>query len=604
MSPIAEDTIRLGGPCRFVFQLARRNSLENNRNFGLKKCEFDQTKPLFINSNENSINNPSVSEIDDNLRFYLRNNSKILANNQFQHQNHQHLHQTPLNSFHLKIIKIIYVLYSIMLFCNLLTIVYLNFELFSLEKIFGLTIKINGTLLIIFLLAIIGVLCLLNILLLINKSLKAKRNGKQIEFANKNVNIYDVFTINVDFASKENRMDVRKEIAEIFQTVINYLNTKQFKFKIPMHVAFVRKVEEDIKVEKAQESLYPLYMALATYQKFLDNGQWRYSKENEVPIKLILLYRAIKNVDLGSQSEQKGKSEQKEKKVEFLGYRLNIFKNLNASNITKDFKFETENSNILNGFNLTLDFSEIKNLKERAEDINEPFKSITTNIDKTYDDIPINEQAGIFIGLNVLEYFIRIIEKKGKKKEVNGETQEGVLLPSGLGKHQFKVIKVSKLESLVPQPIKDDIKVEVKGDIEKEENEQIPKSSDAEAKKEEDAETEKEYGEQIKGGADYETQDIVVEVKSHQPEKSKEEKVPTLVRWIGDGLKKAEKQVAISLKMSEDQKEDEKKNFGFVVSLYNPNSNTDKEWKPLYLVIELLVLNPNIGKVKKKEIEK
>ncbi|MHA1395253.1 MAG: hypothetical protein ACTSRZ_17250, partial [Promethearchaeota archaeon] len=591
---IAKDIMGLGCPCRFDLQLAGRKYLEFSKDFGLKKCEFDQTKPSIINSDENSINNPSISYVDNDLGSYLRGNSKIMLNNQFQHQNHQHICRPPVNYFHLKIIKIIYILYSIMLFCNLLTIVYLNFELFSLEKIFGLNIKINGSLLIIFLLVIIAVLYLLNILLLVNKSLKSKRNAKQIEFDNENVNIYDVFAINKNFSGNYGAI-----IQMLDKKMKPFLDELIKKRTIPMNTAFIDPIKHN--------KIFPLYMALATYQK-LENIM----EENKVPINLIFLLRTIKeDVDVKKSLKQtkvvfdpplkklglfnqieKFNKEENESVVLELGEKLLGKYSIPKADTSKESsdedetdeppkkpdlkskenqvlyylrKLEKKNMETLSAilgsnsaelkiktiikeekevdllsFLVDLDFSKVASILKgkKLECSLKPYENEIDAINTTYDDIPINEQLAIFIGLNIIDYMLEILDKP-----IPDKRKKYVFLPSSLKNHSFEVIKV-----------KDEFK---KSDW-------------------------------TKTNADYKSADFVVECKTRQPKKE-DVTDGKLVRWLISKLDKAEKQVAISIQKSKNT--DNEKNVGFVVSLYIPKTKLksgDKGKSILYFVIEII----------------
>jgi len=55
-------------------------------------------------------------------------------------------------------------------------------------------------------------------------------------------------------------------------------------------------------------------------------------------------------------------------------------------------------------------------------------------------DLPINEKAGIFTGVNILEAIFRNIEQQGAQKGL-------CFLASSLNKYSLKVIKVRNRES-------------------------------------------------------------------------------------------------------------------------------------------------------------
>ncbi|MHA1342329.1 MAG: hypothetical protein ACTSO2_20345, partial [Promethearchaeota archaeon] len=371
------------------------------------------------------------------------------------------------------------------------------------------------------------------------------------------------FKVNTYFKEKRtNEQILTEDIPTLFK---EYLEKKaDVKNRVNMEIAFMDG-------KGGGKELFPLYMALATYTKF---NSYMDESKTELPIYMIFLSRIITSVTL--------KKSLDDTKVIFFpkfdkrAYRVSIFNTFEKPNATTTYIIESEGlrktetetelqtaikdykeklnsfstvldnegkrySRNLRAFKLILNFTEVKNLlKDNGEvkGVEGPFNYPVENINNTYDDIPINEQAGIFIGVNILEDIFRNTQKGAPPK------RGAYFLQSGLSKYTLHVIKVLKKED--------------------EDERQIT-------------------AEWTKSDADYESNDIVVEIKSREPQKISDGNIS----WLVNSLSKAEKQVAITL-----EKRKKNKNIGFVVSLFNLNYLPEKEGlqKPyIYLIVEALI---------------
>ncbi|MHA1342065.1 MAG: hypothetical protein ACTSRZ_19935, partial [Promethearchaeota archaeon] len=420
------------------------------------------------------------------------------------------------------------------------------------------------------------------------------------------------FKVNTYFKEKRtNEQILTKDIPTLFK---EYLEKKaNVKNRVNMEIAFMDG-------KGGGKELFPLYMALATYNKF-----FKYMKKDGEPkleIYVLFLSRIIIGVEGVEEKKsiddikvtffpQKKKTTAKKTTAKKTttpknASRISIFNTYkepektgkyvikhvefnkdDMDNYKENLKlfetlFEEEHNKNLRAFKFILNFNDVKNLldeKSKIAKVNSPFNYPVKNIDNTYDDIPINEQAGIFIGVNILEDIFRTIEQK--KPHTRDSPATAYFLDSGLKNYSLKVIKVRNKES--------------------EDERQLS-------------------AEWTKSDADYESADIVVEIKSREPKKisggtpkSRKPKRITIGAWLVNSLAKAEKQVAITLKkrhlqnLQEEETLEEDKNVGFVVSLFNLNNlegEKEKEEKKklrepyIYLIIEALIYKEKVEKQK------
>ncbi|MHA1340901.1 MAG: hypothetical protein ACTSRZ_16940, partial [Promethearchaeota archaeon] len=454
----------------------------------------------------------------------------------------------------------------------------------------------------------------------INRISSTKNDNSYKKTNLSNAETFYNFKVNTYFNDQEKSAeDIFNGIHSLFQKYLEAKANTEKKEEINtvnMSIAFMKGNGEKV----GGEELFPLYMALATYTKFFQdktNGN-----EPKLPIYVIFLSRIITSVEIKKsieetevtffpqekKQEEKKQEEKKQENAKKIASRVSIFNTYKTPEETNEYviklvefnkedmdnykenlksfktRLEEKCNRNLRAFKLILNFNDVENLLEKGKinNIGAPFDYPVQNIDKTYDDIPINEQAGIFIGVNIIEDIFRKIEQREPYKE--GESTSAYFLQLGLDNYRLNVIKVRNKES------------------------EEEKQEDKEKEKETEKDERQISAEWTKSDADYESKDIVVEIKSREPNKISG---GTIGSWIVNSLAKAEKQVAISL-----ARHPKKRNVGFVVSLFNlkklsrdvlkkgivkKGDLSEEDLKTPYLIVEALIYNEKVVKEKKGE---
>ncbi|MHA1341470.1 MAG: hypothetical protein ACTSRZ_16240 [Promethearchaeota archaeon] len=588
--------------------------------------EFDQTKPLYIDLLKNSKNKTNLLKANVKNKYF--ENIKNTLDNEFHQKIGDYLNGSILFLLLENLILSSYAIISVIIF------IYFMFSKYFIS--FGiLNIISHESLIWLMIIAIIMLFLIYasyfilkykrGIIAPISLKLPLELNQSKTK-SEENLPIYMVYANNevIEKATdsegkgKIYEMFIAELFSKIFWEILKKKANDKDEIVIPMVSAFMNP-ESD--ATERNEALYPLYMAIATFQKFKEPKQ-------QLEINLVLLLRFVDKVIKVQKISKRTGKEKNVWKVYFSPEkhkrkytRINLLKDALGEGKNKvEFKPPKRLEKILNnkkehylkGIKVKLDFNNIANLQEEIQGsddrngLGKPFNREFEKIESTYDDVPINEQAGIFIGLNVLEFLLRGLKvSTNKDLSLNIESNSDInvpdsiengefkLLQSGLGTHSFKVIKVwgeNKLGGTA----------EVEAAEEK--KEERPEAGDQTDSGED------EPNEEIKSGADYQSTDIVVEVKSRQPRKD-DKSDDNLNAWISEKLTKAEKQVAYSLYQSQDEdNKEQRKNIGFVLSLYNPRSiksgNSGKDgYNELYQIVEVIVLK-DTSKSDEKECKK
>ncbi|MHA1342336.1 MAG: hypothetical protein ACTSO2_20380 [Promethearchaeota archaeon] len=619
MSSIKRDTVRLRSRCTFDLQLARRKYLEFNKNFGLKKCEFDQKHTLTANFPYNPAPKNITIKSSSYPYQYIEKESVThmplpfiqRLDRNFQKFNSLSFPSTVLNSAFITITILIFIYFSVKLYLSPLLFSNLFFYIIFKNRSSDQIILYTSFMLLLFLLVFF---ILINLefknknldkkAILINaaptpqmqlqeeetfkilmiyteirdnlepnkvdkgiihinnpirdafkgrirspdslKDIEAKTYGSTAEY-NKLFRQYEtnkIFAINEDLKNlkdKDDKEALNSAIRFFEENFLPMLLKTQFeslhKNGIEMKMAFMKENKEEGKSGEKTETenkIFPLSMALITYQKFIN-----YMKDYKLPIYLVfrLKYKEIERLpklfcslkdEVSSYLEKEEEKDKYKKNFEEINKDSNeiiLMKNVNKEDIETIEKMinekkknkgkkeskEKEKSKEREGeipflftkvitkvaepgpaplcFKFILNFESLKKVEEKRKEMDYPFKNDIKSIDTTYDDYPIKEQAAIFIGLNVLEAILLKDKDSGK------------LMPSGL-----------------PQSI-EVIKINSEGDV----------------------------SDKSKGGADYKGKDLIIEFKSYQPI-DKDLRGEELRKEIDDTMSYAQNQLRSSLK--------------------------------------------------------